>query len=228
MSGCFIYLFFVLYCCFFLDLVKCASVVGEEIQVSTHLGSVAVRIVGKISPGVQPVICIPGISKLLINEWVNVAEPLSKRGYVSAIINFHSNQSTKPKGGIEPSDISKIIIESIMEKVFHTKKVIIMGKSWGGFIAYSHAIAHPETVLKLVLLAPAQGTIEQATLLSKTRVPTFLGWARDDTVIPFPSSLVWVHGYGSKLLFYSADSGGHAVLEEYAEPIDKFLALPIP
>ena len=216
-----------LFICLFIAMGNAShSAVGEKRDMDTHMGKMSVRIVGSEGTGKIPVICIPGASEALVDEWVKVAAPLSENGYVVAIINFHSNPDTKPGiifGGIQPHDVSRVINEAVLQSIFHAEKAIIMGKSWGGYMAYTHATAHPTKVIKLCLQAPAFSNHERVAALHKTGVPTFLAWARDDPLIWYSNTKTWLDGMGSDLVFYSAEKGGHAVIDEYAEPMIKFI-----
>lgn len=195
-------------------------------EVETHLGKVKVRIVGENIPGRVPVVCIPGMSEALIDEWTKVAEPLSQHGFVVAIIHFHSNPRTAPAlfiGGIQPPDVSKIINEAVLKQIFNAEKGVILGKSWGGYMAVMHTINNPDKVIKLAVQAPAFSTRERVTALHKTGVPTLLAWAKDDWVVWYSTHEMWQSVFGSDLTFYSTDKGGHAVVDDYAGPILKFL-----
>lgn len=166
------------------------------------------------------------MSAALIDEWAKVAEPLSQHGFVAAIINFHSNPKTSPAlfvGGIQPHDLSKIINEAVLANFFHAKKAIVFGKSWGGYMASVHATNHPDKVIKLVLQAPGFSTAERVAALHKTKVPTFLAWAKDDSVVWYSTHKVWQSEFGADLTFYAAEAGGHAVIDEYAGPVLRFL-----
>ena len=203
-----------------------SSVPGIVQEIDTHLGKVVIRIVGDNSPGKIPVICIPGLSASLVDEWTKVAVVLEKHGYVSAIIHFQSNPKTAPAlifGGIQHEDVSKIINEAVLKNVFNSEKAIILGKSWGGYMAFTHATNHPDKVIKLALQAPAFSNSERVAALRKTGIPTFLTWARDDPIVWYSTSKLWREEMGSDLTFYAAETGGHAVVHEYAEPILKFL-----
>jgi pimeloyl-ACP methyl ester carboxylesterase len=195
-------------------------------HIETHLGKVEIRVVGENIPGRVPIICIPGISAALKDEWTNVVEPLSQHGYVAAIIHFHSNPKTAPAllaGGIQPRDVSKIVNEAVLANFFNTDRAVIMGKSWGGYMAAMHATSHPAKVVKLVLLAPAFSTADRAIALHKVGVPTFLGWAKDDSSVWYSTHKLWRDEFGEDLTFYAAEKGGHTVIPEYAGPVLKFL-----
>lgn len=208
------------------------SSLGAEIipgvlhHVETHLGQVEIRVVGERVKGRIPIICIPGMSEALKDEWVNVVEPLSQRGYVAAIIHFHSNPKTAPGmlvGGIQPRDVSKIINEAVLTNFFRADKAIIFGKSWGGYMAATHVTSHPDKVIKVVLQAPAYSTSERAAALHRTGVPTFLAWAKDDSAVWYSLHKVWREKFGEDLTFYTSEKGGHQVISEYAGPILRFL-----
>lgn len=202
------------------------KIVGELREIDTHLGKVTIRIVGDLGADKIPVICLPGYSPALGDEWVKVAEPLSKHGFVSAIINFHSNPNTKPSlvfGGIQPHDVSKIINEAVLHNVFHAEKAMILGKSWGGYMAFTHATNHPTKVLKLAIQAPGFSTHERIVALHKSKVPTFLAWAKDDPIVWYSGTEQWLAVFKDELVLYTAAKGGHEIVDEYAEPILKFL-----
>jgi pimeloyl-ACP methyl ester carboxylesterase len=202
------------------------KVAGEVRTISTHLGEMCIRVVGEEGAEKIPVICLPGMNEGLADEWVKIAQPLSENGYIVVIINFHSNFNTKPAlfiGGIQPNDVSRIINEAVLENVLHSKRAVIMGKSWGGYHAFTHATKHPDKVIKLVLQAPGFTTIDRVVALHKTAVPTFLAWAEDDYIVWYSTTHTWTSVMGESLVLYSAHTGGHAVVEEYASPILKFL-----
>lgn len=195
-------------------------------EVETHLGKVTVRIVGENVPGKIPVICIPGMNSALADEWAKVAGPLSEHGFVSAIIHFHSNPRTAPAllvGGIQPHDVSKIINEAVLTGIFHAEKAVILGKSWGGYMAFTHVTNHPDKVIKLALQAPGFSTSERIAALHKTHIPTFLAWAKDDSVVWYSTHKTWQDIMGADLTFYAAEAGGHVIIDEYAKPILDFL-----
>ena len=192
-------------------------------DIDTHLGKITIRLIGDITRDKTPVICLPGINAALVDEWVRVAEHLSRHDHVVAIINFHSNSRTAPSSGIQSEDISRIINEAVLQGVFHAEKGIIMGKSWGGHAAFAYTTNHPESVIKLVLVAPAYSNAPRVAALHQTGVHTFLAWTKDDPMIKYPTSEVWIENMGSDLVFYTAEKGGHTILDEYADPILHFL-----
>lgn len=204
------------------------SLPGEIRTIQTHLGDMKVRIIGQLGDGKEPVVCLHGAKISLVEEWVPIASKLAEGNFVVCIINFHSNPKTVPSvlfGGIQPPDLSKIIIESVMKGIFNTDKIILMAKSWGGYMAGAHTAAHPETVSKLVLQAPAFTTVERVSnLAAATTAPLLLCWAKNDGMMSYSSSKLWMDAFGTeRATLYTADTGGHAITDEYAAPIQEFL-----
>jgi pimeloyl-ACP methyl ester carboxylesterase len=202
------------------------SVPGELREVDSHLGKIEVRVLGDITPDNIPVVCFPGKIPALVDEWVAVADPLSKHGYAVAIVHFHSNPRTSPASGISPQDVANIINEAILGKLFHAQKAVILGKSWGGYMAMAYATSHPDKVIKLALQAPASCTKERIAYLHQAHVRTFLAWAKDDPSVGYATHGMFQEEFGAELTFYSAEKGGHRVIAEYAEPILQFLQAP--
>ncbi|MBU1641709.1 MAG: alpha/beta fold hydrolase [Proteobacteria bacterium] len=62
--------------------------------------------------------------------------------------------------------------------------LVLIGSSLGGLMASSFAIANPERVSRLILLAPALNFPGFAPPVQKIDVPTLLVMGRDDTVCP--------------------------------------------
>jgi proline iminopeptidase len=55
----------------------------------------------------------------------------------------------------------------LIRKAFGYQKVSILGHSWGGFLAVQYAIAHPESIDKLILLSTAPVSSEDFSLMLK-------------------------------------------------------------
>ncbi len=130
-------------------------------------------------------------------------------------------------GSSSSQDIVRII-DDIRTQLFHTEKLVLMGKSWGGMQAQNYVESHPLHVAKLVLVAPAKNNPKQIQAIKSAGVPVLLMWARDDRAINFSNAATWSavfgrEGDGSRLVFLRAEKGGHAVLKEYSGKILKFL-----
>jgi pimeloyl-ACP methyl ester carboxylesterase len=198
------------------------SIPGRIIQIPTQLGMISVRMIG--NPGKKPIICLPGINPKLVDEWTIVGEPISQKGFVVYIINFHSNSKTVP--ALFLRGISKLgVVDVINDVMSHLKvdQVILMGKSWGGEQAMSYAKEFPNKVQKLCLIAPASSSPSVIKQLEQNSLPIYLGWAKDDPSVWYSKCETWKRILGSKLTFQSADSGGHRILLEYAQNIINFL-----
>jgi alpha-beta hydrolase superfamily lysophospholipase len=125
----------------------------KDVQVSNSIAEVTLRIHGDSSAHSELVLCIPGMSPALAYEWSTVAEPLSKAGYLVAIINLHGAQKH-----ITVEDMVKLITLHILKHPdINRDKYILMGKSWGGNMAVEVAIRNMGIIPKLALIAPAGG-----------------------------------------------------------------------
>jgi hypothetical protein len=199
-----------------------SSIPGQIIQIPTQLGTISVRMIG--NPSAKAIICLPGINPKLVDEWAIVGEPISQKGYVVYIINFHSNPKTVPAlllGGISKLGVTDVINDVISHLKLH--QVILMGKSWGGGQAMNYAKEFPNKVQKLCLIAPASSSPATIKQLGQNLTPIYLAWAKDDSTLWYSNSDTWKQILGSKLTFQSAESGGHLILSEYAPNILNFL-----
>ncbi len=64
------------------------------------------------------------------------------------------------------------------------KEITLIGSSFGGLMATSFAISHPERVHKLILLAPALNFADFKPPANKITTPTLIIIGKDDTVCP--------------------------------------------
>ena len=204
---------------------------GEVRTIETHLGELKVRVIGKEGEGKIPVICFHGAKISLLHEWITIGSRVAEGNYVVVIINFHSNPKTVPavlahNMGLDPEDLSKIVSDSILKGMFNAEKGIMMGKSWGGFQASAYTAANPDKVIKLVLQAPAFTTKDRVRAVAPGKVPLLLCWAKDDSSMWYSNSKTWMAGYEEGLItLYTAEKGGHALTDEYGDPILKFLGV---
>ena len=121
-------------------------------------------------------------------------------------------------------NIISIIDIQIMHNTFHAEKAIFLGKSYGGLLAHEFTINYPKKVISLVLFAPASANKASIERLCSFRpaIPIFLGWTGDDG--SFSHRTKFQHNCKQKEFeFYSEFYGGHAITEEYYDPITKFL-----
>lgn len=89
---------------------------------------------------------------------------------------------------------------------------VLMGKSWGGGVALSTALAHPERISHLILTAPAYRDLDKLAHLTQ---PVLLVWAKDDPVIPYSRAGELVEAIPNATLI-SYDSGGHSAAPKNA------------
>lgn len=85
-------------------------------------------------------------------SWRDQMPALAKHFQVVAIDLRGYNKSDKPKG-IDNYKIEKLIgdVKAVVEH-FKQKKAVIVGHDWGGMIAWSFAMAHPEMTDRLIIL----------------------------------------------------------------------------
>lgn len=197
------------------------------IKFDSHVGEVYLHIWASDSNNHKshsPVIFLHGANKDLINEWNEAASKVSKSGFSSCVINFHSNPKTKP-GIASSSDISRIV-HDVTDHVFHSKKLFLVGKSWGGGMAMNFVHAYASFVEKLILVAPASTDQSLMKSIDDARIPVFLAWAKDDPTIKYSNAEKWKTLVPS-ITFISADTGGHRVLSEYIPFIINFMTVDI-
>ncbi|HEY4309415.1 MAG TPA: alpha/beta hydrolase [Pirellulales bacterium] len=84
--------------------------------------------------------------------WREQMPELAKHFQVVAIDMRGFNKSDQPEG-VENYKLDKLVgdIDAVV-KHFKADKAIIVGHDWGGMVAWSYAMSHPETTDKLVIL----------------------------------------------------------------------------
>lgn len=84
--------------------------------------------------------------------WREQMPELAKHFQVVAIDMRGFNKSDQPEG-VENYKLDKLVgdIDAVV-KHFKADKAIIVGHDWGGIVAWSYAMAHPDTTDKLVIL----------------------------------------------------------------------------
>ena len=77
---------------------------------------------------------------------------LSERFQVVAIDQRGYNESDQPEG-VENYTIDKLVGDIVaVIRHFHQDKAVVVGHDWGGMVAWSFAMAHPEMTERLVIL----------------------------------------------------------------------------
>ncbi|HIA47140.1 MAG TPA: alpha/beta hydrolase [Candidatus Hydrogenedentes bacterium] len=85
-------------------------------------------------------------------SWKNQMEGLSDEYTVVALDTRGYNKSDKPEGGENYAMPHLVADVAAVVKQEKRDKAIIVGHDWGGMIAWSFAMAHPELTDKLVIL----------------------------------------------------------------------------
>jgi predicted esterase len=200
-------------------------------EIRSHLGDFKLRVIGNTSSDHVPIIALPGAKLKLFDEWTFIAEYLSKHGFVVYVLYVY--------GWKNQSRAASLIYESLFKKTdgqgdlvgvnragiaTPLSSAIVMGKSAGGSLAQSFARAYPKEISKLCLICPVASEVDVIRELSGRDLKLFLAWAEDDPIAPFTKSGLWKSNYKESLLsFTSAKRGGHAILDEYAVPLLRFL-----
>ena len=85
-------------------------------------------------------------------SWRNQMPTLSKQFKVVAIDQRGYNRSDKPEG-VENYTTDKLVadVKAVIEH-FDQKKATVVGHDWGGFVAWSFAMQHPEMTERLIVL----------------------------------------------------------------------------
>ena len=160
----------------------------------------------------------------IVDEWVPVAIQLSQSGnYVTVLVYTHLLHKQ-----VSHSDMLSVLHDTVMTEVLQASHVVVMGKSAGGGLAQEFAFQYPENLLALVLAAPSSSNPDHISTFCPSdrnhmQAPLFLAWAADDA--SFGKSNLWLETCQRKrnaFSFYSAKSGGHRVLPEYAAQIQSF------
>ncbi len=85
-------------------------------------------------------------------SWRAQMPELAKHFQVVAIDQRGYNLSDKPEG-VENYAMPKLVADiDAVVKHFGAEKAIIVGHDWGGIVAWSYAMAHPDTTDKLIIL----------------------------------------------------------------------------
>jgi pimeloyl-ACP methyl ester carboxylesterase len=85
-------------------------------------------------------------------SWRDQIPALSKHFQVVAVDQRGYNLSDKPEG-VESYAIDKLVADlDAVRKHFGQEKMIVVGHDWGGFVAWTYAMTHPERTDRLVIL----------------------------------------------------------------------------
>jgi len=152
----------------------------EAREVKTSYGTIFGMSAG--DPGSPLILGIHGWSQRNgWHTWEPLLQPLGDAGFFAFSVDMPG--WGKSKSPDHPQANTGTAVQAVIEIVtgLDRKRVILMGKSWGGGVALRTALDHPELVTKLVLSAPAFRDIDR---LVDLKPPVLLAWAEDDPVIP--------------------------------------------
>jgi proline iminopeptidase len=140
-------------------------VFGETQETYIELGNAKLfcRTMGKGSP----LIVLHGGPGLSQNYLLPQLEALAKNHLVIFYDQRGSGEST---GEISPETINiETFVQDLesLRKALHLDKISILGHSWGGFLAMSYAISHPEMIEKLILVSSMPPSSEEFALFAK-------------------------------------------------------------
>lgn len=155
---------------------------SEERVVPTSYGDTFVRISGPADG--PPLVLLSGIGAPGYSLR-DVAGPLAARFRVYAVDNVHDIGRSVNSRPLEGGADFAAWLDSLFDAL-ELKQVNLFGLSYGGWISAQYALAHPERVRRLVLLAPVGvvapvpfGFIWRAilTLVSKRFMANFFDWS---------------------------------------------------
>ena len=102
-----------------------------------------------------PVVLLHGFAAGLA-FWTYNIDPLSEKQKVYAIDLLGFGRSSRPDFPIDSAEAEDMYIESIEEwrQNIGLGKIVLCGHSFGGYLACSYALKHPEGIAHLVLADP--------------------------------------------------------------------------
>lgn len=183
----------------------------KELSIDTTFGSVFGRMAGE--PSAPLVLCIHGWSQRNgWHTWQPMMTPLAEAGFCVVSVDMPGwgqsvAASPDPLMGERATGATLEILDGL-----EATPAVLMGKSWGGGVALSLALKHPDRVSKLILTAPAFRELDQLATLKQ---PVLLAWAQDDPVIPYQFAEQFASAISDvKLVTYK--TGGHSAAPKNA------------
>jgi predicted esterase len=168
------------------------------------------------------VVALPGAAVSLQDEWLPFASRLVKEmNCVCVLINLDSI----PRPWV-PKEILNMLSIQVLHNTLHAEKAIILGKSYGGYLAHEFALQYAPQVINLVLFAPnspAAGDNIQRLCEHKPPIPLFLGWTKNDPSFTHRSKFLHHCKNDAMFEYHSEYYGEHTITEDYHTPIIDFL-----
>lgn len=162
-------------------------IASESKMISTSYGETFVRISGPLNaPALVLLTGFGGNS----SDWIPQIKDLSENFRTYAVDNIYDNgKSVYTKELSGPEDFTAWLDDLLI--AIGLNNVNLMGLSYGGWLTCEYALAHPEKLNKMVILAPAatvlpvssEMNIKMATLVeSSENVDNFVQWLYKDAI----------------------------------------------
>ncbi len=184
----------------------------DEFEVMTPYGRIVGRAAGPLDGRV--VLGLHGWSERNgWHTWQPMLPLLAAAGFRAIAIDMPGwGESESSHSRTQIADEAVKVIMAVLEQVSADEPAVLMGKSWGGGVALSLALDHPERVSHLLLTAPAFAEKERLTSLAP---PVLLAWAEDDPVIPIAAAAEYAERVPT-LEFVVYPTGGHSAAPKHA------------
>jgi epoxide hydrolase 4 len=142
--------------------------------------------------------------------WREQMPELAKHFQVVAIDQRGYNLSDKPEG-VENYRLEKLVadVDAVVDH-FHAKKAIIVGHDWGGMVAWTYAMQHPDKMDRLVILNLPHPRGLMRELANNPDQQEASGYARNfqkpDAASKVPVAMLafWVHDPAAKAIYIEA------------------------
>ena len=188
----------------------------QELLIDTSYGKVFGMSAG--DPDFQLILGIHGMSQRNgWHTWEPLLHPLAETGYFATSVDMPGWGKSRLVNASNLSMAGAVTTAVDIINGLHKQPAIIMGKSWGGGVAFQVALEYPELVSKLIVTAPAYREIAKLHKLSQ---PVLMAWAHDDPVIPIRYAAEYVAAIPDiELVTY--ESGGHSAASNNAEEFSR-------
>ncbi len=145
--------------------------------------------------------------------WEPLLHPLAEAGYFALSVDMPGWGKSQLAKETNLRTADAVLTARDIIKSLDKQPAIVMGKSWGGGIAFQLALEYPDLVSKLIVTAPA---FPEVSRLDKLRQPVLLAWAEDDPVIPFRFAAEFV-AVIPDIELATYDKGGHSAAPKNAK-----------
>lgn len=184
----------------------------QELLIDTSYGKVFGMSAG--NTGSRLILGIHGMSQRNgWHTWEPLLNPLAESGYYAVSVDMPGWGKSRLENASILSMSGAVITAVEIINSLNKQPAIIMGKSWGGGVAFQLALEYPDLISKLIVTAPAFREIDR---LRKLGQPVLMAWAEDDPVIPIKYAAEYAAVIPDiELVTYK--SGGHSAAPKNAE-----------